>query len=1205
MSKLSYSIAINLLTNGVKTGAQQVENTFKRLGNTIRNTLGTLGLGLGFTEFGLSMINAGKEFENAMARVQAVTNATKEEFKAMSNEAKKMGANTQYSATQSANALENLVRNGLKPSQAVAMLNKTMKFAQANGIELAEAADLVTNNMNAFGLAVNQAGRETDVMSATAANSATNVLSLGEALTQAAPLARNVNASIEETNAALGTLANVGIKGSDAGTALKQFFMGLSTTTPQATQALKAYGLQIDQTTLQTKGLTGVLEDMAKSGIGKDNQALANIFGRRAFAGAASLINNYGNYSSLLGTLKGSGGTNDRMFEQGVGNMQNALKSLESAWEAFRVKMFEGEESMFLAPTQGLTKFVRYATEHLGDLVAQIAIIFGGAKLLKVWDGFKTAAKGAFESTVASATQANAKMKALQRSRIQIERQMATLERQISETTGQAKVLYEQQYQLKKKELIANGAAFERAMAERNTLVEQGERMKQLSGWELYWTQLKTGFAGVKATLASVWATAGPIALLAVITEIIFALKDFYDESQKIKNMQREYNNELKKATHTKEIAELQRLQKLYNQTKENSKERIKYEDQISAIMGKHLKGAKDINLALNERIGILKKAAEMEFYTNKSLSAQDEMTDILNKYGGDPNKQSVRAAYLKKQGFWGRMSPFVEMDMINDRARYRELSQQKARADKAAERLQSSMPVQGGGGGGDTFIPKDLGGGSKGKTDAEKAADELKGMEKDYANSLKALKLQKDKGWITESEYQKSLRELERSTYMRTQSAEYASTKESAFAKKIGALADNGKSDDMIRFAEITEKVGKAEVQYEKDISAGVKNQEELDNAMHQLYKEAVGEAASLDGLSATQKGLIQLWKQKGVMLEGVNAIAGDAAHNPSNPNSKRDTTFDYKKSKKERLELDLDYTQKQLDSLKERAKTSLDDLSGAINEKMKNVTSLSDALKLEEFKEDIAEAKKSLVNNFFGSFGQLSSIISSFKSLSNTMASSDTSGLEKALAIISTLGNTVQSIISIYEAFKAVQMAVNMLSGAHAAIATQEAVANTTNAAAQTAAAGAAEAQAASSATTAVTNKIAAAAAEQLAAANIFLAHSYIPFAGVPIATGYVATMEGVLAGVKAASVVGKFAHGGVVQGASKFGDMNLARVNDGEMILNGTQVKTVFDAINSGNLGGGGAISIQDAFVRGDKMFLAIDTYMAKNGKRWSTR
>ena len=418
-----------------------------------------------------------------------------------------------------------------------------------------------------------------------------------------------------------------------------------------------------------------------------------------------------------------------------------------------------------------------------------------------------------------------------------------------------------------------------------------------------------------------------------------------------------------------------------------------------------------------------------------------------------------------------------------------------------------------------------------------------------------------------------------------------------------MSEFAKNGATDDMIRFAEITEKVGKAEVQYEKDINAGVKNQEELDDAMHQLYKEAVGEAASLDGLSATQKGLIQLWKQKGIILEGATITGKEAVHNPEIATSTRDTTFDYKKSRKERLELDLDYTQKQLDSLKERAKTSLADLSGAINNKMKNVTSLSNALKLEEFKEDTAEAKKSLVNNFFGSFGQLRSIIGNFKSLSQEMSDPNTSGLEKALDVMTTLGSTIQSIMSIYEAFKAIQLAVNMLSGAHAAIATQEAVANTTNAAATTATAGAQGAQTATAVAATAANEAAAAAAEQLAAANIFLAHSYIPFAGVGIASGMVGTMEGVLAGVKAASVVGKFAHGGVVQGVSKFGDMNLARVNDGEMILNGTQVKTVFDAINSGNLGGGGSINIGDAFVRGDKMYLAIDNYMKKNGKHWS--
>ena len=73
MSKLSYSIAINLLTNGVKTGAREIENTFKRMGSSIKNVIGTLGVGFGFAEFGRSMLDAGKNFESGMARVRAVT----------------------------------------------------------------------------------------------------------------------------------------------------------------------------------------------------------------------------------------------------------------------------------------------------------------------------------------------------------------------------------------------------------------------------------------------------------------------------------------------------------------------------------------------------------------------------------------------------------------------------------------------------------------------------------------------------------------------------------------------------------------------------------------------------------------------------------------------------------------------------------------------------------------------------------------------------------------------------------------------------------------------------------------------------------------------------------------------------------------------------------------------------------------------------
>lgn len=1208
MSKLSYSIAINLLTNGVKTGAREIENTFKRMGSSIKNVIGTLGVGFGFAEFGRSMLDAGKNFESGMARVRAVTNSTEAEFKQMSAEAKRLGATTKYSASEAAGALENLTRNGLKPTQATAMLSKTLQLAQANGIELAEAADLCTNTMNAFGLAVEQSGRVNDNLSATAANSATNVSDLGMALATAAPLAKNVNASIEETCAALGTLANMGIKGADAGTSLKQFFMGLSTTTPQATKALAAYGLKINQTTLAQKGLNKTLEEMAKSGIGKDNQALAAVFGRRAFAGAATLINNYDKYSSLNGTLNNADGTTARMFEQGVGKVDNSIKSLQSAWEAFQISVFESSSSMFTAPIDGLTTLIRLMANDLPGALVKIGAAFAALKINKWFSSLKVSAATAFDGALAAAVKSNTKIAALQKQRVVIERQMANLEKKIAESTGDAKVLAEMQYQAKKKELQAQGVAFEKAMSERRAAIEKAQQAQSLTGWRAYWTTLKGGFSAVGTTIKNVWRSIAPVVVIEAVIELYNGLKRIIDLQSGATGVVKRYNEEIAKSTHTREITELEIIQKKLIDNKNNQAKIPGIIAEANKALGTHLNTYESVNKALREKIRLLKKAAEMEGVKNAIISLYQEQSEIFARHGV-ANQDEFDEKYEKEHGTIGDYWKFFTGGLSGKHsivADYRRLSNIGGAIDRLSQRLEkiddSTPSSTGGTSGTDTFTPKDIGGG--GKTH-KGAAEELESQQKNYAASLKELNIQLQRGWITESEYEKQLRELQRSAYQRTQTSEYAKVRESSFAQQLEKLIQASASDDMIRFAEITEKVGKAEVQYEKDINAGVKNQEELDSAMHQLYKEAVGEAASLDGLSATQKGLIQLWKQKGIMLEGVQATAGSAAHNPTNPNSKRDTTFDYKKSKKERLELDLDYTQKQLDSLKERAKTSLDDLSGAINEKMKNVTSLSDALKLEEFKEDIAEAKKSLVNNFFGSFGQLSSIISSFKSLSNTMASSDTSGLEKALAIISTLGNTVQSIISIYEAFKAVQMAVNMLSGAHAAIATQEAVANTTNAAAQTAAAGAAEAQAASSATTAVTNKIAAAAAEQLAAANIFLAHSYIPFAGVPIAAGYVATMEGVLAGVKAASVVGKFAHGGVVQGASKFGDMNLARVNDGEMILNGTQVKTVFDAINSGNLGGGGAISIQDAFVRGDKMYLAIDNYMLKNGKRWSTR
>ena len=139
---------------------------------------------------------------------------------------------------------------------------------------------MATNTMNGFGMSVDELGKVNDMLSSTAAHSATNVLELAEAVKNAAPLAKNCGVGIQETNAALGTLANVGIKGADAGTALKQVFMGLSTESDKGAKALKKYGLEINQQTIEVDGLAGTLKKLYESGIGKNKKDHCGILRR-------------------------------------------------------------------------------------------------------------------------------------------------------------------------------------------------------------------------------------------------------------------------------------------------------------------------------------------------------------------------------------------------------------------------------------------------------------------------------------------------------------------------------------------------------------------------------------------------------------------------------------------------------------------------------------------------------------------------------------------------------------------------------------------------------------------------------------------------------------------------------------------------------------------------------------------------------------
>jgi len=168
------------------------------------------------------------DFEFQMKTVQSVLLATDDEMKSLTKQAKLMGATTEFSAIQASEGQENLARAGFNTKQIMGALPGVMSAASAANVDLATATDLVVGQLGAFGLKASESNRVADAMALTTALTNTNFTQLGEAMKFAAPELKGLGLSVEETASSLGVLANAGIKGSLAGTAIKNAFVKLS-----------------------------------------------------------------------------------------------------------------------------------------------------------------------------------------------------------------------------------------------------------------------------------------------------------------------------------------------------------------------------------------------------------------------------------------------------------------------------------------------------------------------------------------------------------------------------------------------------------------------------------------------------------------------------------------------------------------------------------------------------------------------------------------------------------------------------------------------------------------------------------------------------------------------------------------------------------------------------------------------------------------
>lgn len=388
-NKTSMNISLRLMAGQFTKGLKNIRRQIDTFGRYIRSAF-ALG---SVTAFGRSVVKVGADFEDAMARVRAVTDASSMELKTMRNEAERLGATTRYTATEAAGALENLTRNGMTAAQATRSLSGVLQLAQANSIGLAEAADMVTNTMNMFGLSVNDVSRINDTLSSAAANSATDVTLLYEALVNAAPVAKTLGFSLEETSSAIGALAQKGVKGADAGTQLRMALVKLSD--PNITKRLRDHGVAIDEETMKSDGLLGTINKLREANLSLTD--LTGIFSQKGAAGMSQLISAYGDFERLVGVTGESAGTTERMFSQSVGTMRENIDTLNSAWEAFLIKMQNKTGGVINQAIRFVTGLVRNFNSLGGTLMnlANAIIPLVAGKAVSMFRSIQTAARTA------------------------------------------------------------------------------------------------------------------------------------------------------------------------------------------------------------------------------------------------------------------------------------------------------------------------------------------------------------------------------------------------------------------------------------------------------------------------------------------------------------------------------------------------------------------------------------------------------------------------------------------------------------------------------------------------------------------------------------------------------------------------------------------------------------------------------------------
>ncbi|EDR7169288.1 phage tail tape measure protein [Salmonella enterica subsp. houtenae] len=329
-------------------------------------------------------------FDREVSRVGALTrlDKTDPQFAALREQAKKLGAETQFNSRDAAIGQAFLAMAGFTPQAIQAALPGVLNMALAGGMELGESADIGSNILSQFKLDPKEMDRVSDVLTAAFTRTNTDLANIGEAMKYAGTGMAGLGVSVEQTTAMIGVMANVGLRGSIAGTGLQSTFSRMAAPTGKAKDALKELGVSVADATGKMRPAEVVLADVYKA-VSKygDVDRLSffkDIAGEEAAKSFQALVQSAGSgeLQKLLAELKKAQGESATVAKKMADNLDGDLKNLDSAWEGFRIQINDLINNQLRGLVQGISDVVGVMTTWAKEnprLTQTLLVIGGGA----------------------------------------------------------------------------------------------------------------------------------------------------------------------------------------------------------------------------------------------------------------------------------------------------------------------------------------------------------------------------------------------------------------------------------------------------------------------------------------------------------------------------------------------------------------------------------------------------------------------------------------------------------------------------------------------------------------------------------------------------------------------------------------------------------------------------------------------------------